>query len=147
MNDEQVQQLVDALGNALVVLLPIVVTILAYWLRQYLNVLKVDLQGRIGERNYNLLTEFIRTTIQAAEQIYELETNEQKKAFAIKLVTGFVQQHQINLSAEQIDALIEGMLRGLKVEQTMFGSVGEMKLLSAPAIPESADMAPAISGS
>lgn len=143
MTDEQVQQIVAVLGDALVGLLPIVVAIAAIWLRQYLGVLTADLQGKMGERNYNLLMEFIRSTIQAAEQIYGLETNEQKKAFAVKLVTSFVQQYQINLNAEQIDALIEGVLRGVKEEERLFGYRGgekEPPLLSA----ESVSMAPVI---
>jgi hypothetical protein len=106
--------LIEAGVSALVILLPVVIAILSYYLKGYLQELKKRVEGEVGKERLDQVLELTELLIRAAEQLTGLETDEAKKDYVTKELTELVADLGLPLTPEQIDAIIEGVYQGLK---------------------------------
>ena len=65
------------------------------------------IKAKIGTDTYNDLIVFLELAIRAAKQT--LDNNEEKKAYVKKQALEWLQSHNIKITDEQLDALIEGI--------------------------------------
>ncbi len=93
----------------LIAAIPIVVGLVRSLVQQQLDRLELE----IGERNYWLLQSFAHDVVAAAEQTLG-DANIDKKAYAVKMLSEMVQSLGLEVTPEQIDALIEAAVHGLK---------------------------------
>lgn len=124
--NETFQPLVDALVAAAVLVIPAAAAVLVVYLRSYLTVLAKKAQAELGAANYELLLKLGRNLVLAAEQTFILGNNSGKKQFVMKMLRDFASQHNIPISEDQLDALVEGVLSGLKVEQVTVTTTAEV---------------------
>lgn len=87
----------------------IAVTVIVRYLIPYIK-------NKIGNDNYNDLVAFIEITVRAAKQT--LDSNGEKKEYVLKQVNEWLAALKIEMTAEQIDALIEGIYNKVKVEDS-----------------------------
>lgn len=92
----------------LIAAIPIVVATIRTLVQQQL----ARLEQELGERNYWLLQSFARDFVAAAEQTLG-EANIDKKAYAVRMLTEMANSLGIQVTPEQIDALIEAAVHGL----------------------------------
>ena len=72
------------------------------------------LKNKIGEDKYALLVEFAEIVVRSAEKIYTPEQWEAKKQYAMNLVKEKTYELGIELSIEEINAIIEGAVQAVK---------------------------------
>lgn len=106
--------LIEAGVSALVILLPVVVAILSYYLRGLMLELKKKAESEVGESKVSRMLEIAELLVRAAEQITGLETDEAKKDYVTKQLQVAVDDLNLPLTPEQLDAIIEGIYQGLK---------------------------------
>lgn len=101
MSYEQLEILVKALG----VLMSLVITF----------VIKPYIDSKISQTEQEQLLKYIETGVRCAEQIYTKEEWAEKKAYVVEYVAGILSNLvHLNLTAEEIDTLIEGMVFEVK---------------------------------
>lgn len=69
------------------------------------------LKEKLGEAKLDKITRFVKEAVYAAEQT--ITSSEEKKRYVIN----FLRKMKIELSEEQLDALIESAVKSLKLEQ------------------------------
>lgn len=106
--------LIEAGVSALVILLPVITTVLFYYLKGYIQELKKKVEGQIGTDKLDKVMAMAELLIRAAEQVTGLETDEAKKAYVAKELSELVETYGLPLTPAQIDAIIEGVYQGLK---------------------------------
>lgn len=100
MNTELITKLVEAVVTVVIVLIS------AYavpWLK-----------GKIGEDKYNQIVAFAETCVRSAEKIYTPEEWAQKKRYAVEMVQKKAEELGITITAEEINAIIEGAVQAVK---------------------------------
>ena len=72
------------------------------------------LKNKIGDDKYATIVEFAEIVVRSAEKIYTPEEWEQKKQYAVMMVKEKASQLGLNISAEEINAIIEGAVQAVK---------------------------------
>lgn len=73
------------------------------------------IKAKIGEVEYDRFVDFIFKAVKAANQIYTPEQWQTKKNYVKELVQDYLKENaNINLTDEQIDAIIEGFVNEAK---------------------------------
>ena len=72
------------------------------------------LKNKIGEDKYATIVEFAEIVVRSAEKIYTQEEWAQKKRYAVEMVSAKVKELGIELTAEEINAIIEGAVQAVK---------------------------------
>jgi len=111
-----VQQAVLIVVATAVIMVPVLAGTIFYWLQPYVQKLKAEVEARLGTANWALLQMTVRTFILSAEQVTGLDTGEKKKAYVVKLLNDFAVSHNIPVTEDQIHALIEGILKEIRIE-------------------------------
>lgn len=71
-------------------------------------------------KEFDMLNDFIINMVRSANQLYTQEEWKQKKEFVLKLVTDYVNNKtSLGFTEEQIDALIEGIVREVKIADSV----------------------------
>jgi LL-H family phage holin len=102
------QVLTNLVLAVLIAAIPIVVVAARALIQQQLERLKLE----IGERNYWLLQSFAQDFVAAAEQTLG-EANIDKKEYAVRMVSEMAQSLGIEVTREQLEALIEAAVHEL----------------------------------
>ena len=97
------ETLVNLVFPVLMVIVTSLVGLVLYHSRQFL------LAKLTGER-YNQLIDFAGKMIRAAEQVYGVGAGIEKKLQVARLVTEYMNKLGLKLTADQVSALIEGIL-------------------------------------
>mgnify|MGYP002855208709 CR=1 FL=1 len=100
MNPELITKLVEAIVTVVVVLISAYVI---PWLK-----------NKIGEDKYTTLVEFAEIVVRSAEKIYTQEEWQTKKNYAVELVISKSKELGLELSIEEINAIIEGAVQAVK---------------------------------
>ena len=95
-------------------LVPIIAGIVLFYANQGAQLLIVWLNTKVGTGGVDFLGAIARTVILAAEQTYGLESNEDKKAFAMKQLRLYADNIGFKISDEELDSLLEGILFQIK---------------------------------
>jgi len=72
------------------------------------------LKNKMGEDKYLTLVEFAEIVVRSAEKIYTPEQWQDKKRYAVGLVFAKAKDIGIDLSEEEINAIIEGAVQAVK---------------------------------
>ncbi|MCA9874536.1 MAG: hypothetical protein H6659_18660 [Ardenticatenaceae bacterium] len=108
-------------SSAVIGILIIVIGLIVYFARQYFPILQARIEAEIGSQNWETITSMARTFILAAEQVAEqmgLDTGEKKKAFVVDKLVELAAWSNILVTREQIETLVEGVLKEIKREST-----------------------------
>ena len=100
MNTELITKLVEAVVTVVIVLISAYVI---PWLK-----------GKIGDDKYATIVEFAEIVVRSAEKIYTLEEWAQKKRYAVEMVQKKAEELGITITAEEINAIIEGAVQAVK---------------------------------
>ena len=72
------------------------------------------LKGKIGEAKFDKLSMFAALAIRTAEQIFAPEQWQEKKNYVLNYVSQKAQEIGVNVSADDIENLIEGLVNEIK---------------------------------
>ena len=108
------ESFVSMLVTVAVIAIPVLVGLLVFLLRPYLLKLQEEIELRLSDQQFQLLRDILGTLIHAAEQLTDLDTDEKKKGFVLKKARELADKYQIPISDEQLDTLLEGVLKEIK---------------------------------
>lgn len=100
MNVELVSKLIEAVVTVAVVL------ITAYvipWLK-----------SKIGENKYNEIVSYVEFAVRCAEKLYNTEQGKEKKQYVYSYILRKAKELDIELTEEDINILIEGVVHAVK---------------------------------
>ena len=100
MNNE----LITVIIKAVIMILSVLIT----------SVIIPYVKGKIGESKYDELTYFVKYAVRCAEQIYTPDQWKEKKEYVTTFIINKAKEININLSEEDIDILIEGIVNEIK---------------------------------
>lgn len=72
------------------------------------------LKNKVGDDKYATIVEFAEIVVRSAEKIYTPEEWAKKKEYAVELVAKKSEELGLNLSVEEINAIIEGAVQAVK---------------------------------
>ena len=100
MNTELITKLVEAIVTVVIVLIS---AYIVPWLK-----------GKIGEDKYATIIEFAEIVVRSAEKLYTPEEWEKKKKYAVEMVQKKAEEIGITITANEINAIIEGAVQAVK---------------------------------
>lgn len=100
MNPELITKLVEAIVTVVIVIISAYVI---PWLK-----------NKVGEDKYTTIIEFAEIVVRSAEKIYTPEQWQEKKQYAVNLVIEKAKNLGIDLSVEEVNAIIEGAVQAVK---------------------------------
>jgi len=100
MNPELITKLVEAIVTVVIVIISAYVI---PWLK-----------NKLGEDKYATIIEFAEIVVRSAEKIYTPEQWQEKKQYAVNLVIEKAKNIGIDLSVEEVNAIIEGAVQAVK---------------------------------
>lgn len=72
------------------------------------------LNSKIESTKYNDLLTLVEKCVQAAEKIYSQEEWNQKKNYVFELTSTYAQEHGIDITPEELNAIVEGWVKEIK---------------------------------
>ena len=75
------------------------------------------IKNKIGDDQFTTLAGWVKFAVLRAEQVLTAETGEQKKKYVISFIDELLQESKINVTAEQLDVLIESAVKEMKFAQ------------------------------
>ena len=72
------------------------------------------LKNKVGEDKYATVIEFAEIVVRSAEKIYTPEEWARKKEYAVETVTTKAKELGLDLTVEEINAIIEGAVQAVK---------------------------------
>ena len=109
-------ELFDAVVQSLVLVLPVMAGILVVLLKGHLAKLSEKVEGEIGEQRLAQILTFADIFIRSAAQTAGLDTDHSRKAYVLDLLSKVTDDLGIEVDADQLSALIEGVYNRIKVE-------------------------------
>lgn len=100
MSTELITKLVEAIVTVVIVLISAYVI---PWLK-----------GKIGDDKYALIVEFAEIVVRSAEKLYTPDEYVQKKRYAVEMVQKKAEEIGITITADEINAIIEGAVQSVK---------------------------------
>lgn len=100
MNPELITKLVEAIVTVVIV---IISAYIIPWLK-----------NKVGNDKYATIIEFAEIVVRSAEKIYTPEQWQEKKQYAVNLVIEKAKNIGIDLSVEEVNAIIEGAVQAVK---------------------------------
>jgi uncharacterized membrane protein YhiD involved in acid resistance len=98
------QELANAIMKAVISIVSVLITVyLIPWLKK-----------KIGEQNYSTIIQYITLAVNAAEQLYTEDQWAEKKKYVENYASDICQKAGIAVTAEQLDAMIEGIVHEVK---------------------------------
>lgn len=105
MDKELVMQFLSLIGSLAII---IITRYLIPWLK-----------SKIGMEKWNILVDKTEKAVRTAKQIFSdnPSANEQKKQYVISYVTDIAEKYKIDLTAADVEILIEGIYEQIKNER------------------------------
>ena len=113
---EYSDELLNALIKAAVLVLPVLASIVVYYLKGYVQILGFKANEEIGTERLTQLMWFADLIVRSAEQVVGLEGDEAKKDYALGKLKVLRDEYGLPLSDDQLDDMIEGSYNGIKDE-------------------------------
>lgn len=111
--------LVEVALAAFISVLTVLVPLIAKRIQAYLVTLEDEIESRIGENVWYEIKDWARVLINAAQQKADLDTDEKKKEFVLDHLVDLAELYNVPVTREQLDALIEGILAGMKASEVL----------------------------
>ena len=73
-------------------------------------------KSRVDSTKYNDFLTLVQKCVEAANQIYTPEEWATKKKYVLDITEGYCKDHGVNITAEELNALIEGFVIAVKGE-------------------------------
>lgn len=74
------------------------------------------LKSKIDSTKYNDFLTMVKKCVESANQLYTPEEWEVKKSYVLELVATYANNHKVNITAAEINAIIEGFVIAVKGE-------------------------------
>lgn len=75
------------------------------------------IKNKIGDDKFSKLAEWVKFAVLKAEQVLVAETGEKKKEYVLSFINELLQENKINITAEQLDVLIESAVKEMNIAQ------------------------------
>lgn len=75
------------------------------------------IKSKIGNDKFTELAEWVKFAVLTAEQVLTASTGEQKKEYVISFIDELLEENKINITAEQLDVLIESAVKEMNIAQ------------------------------
>ena len=75
------------------------------------------IKNKIGDDQFTKLAGWVKFAVLKAEQVLTAETGEQKKEYVISFIDEVRAENKINVTAEQLDVLIESAVKEMNIAQ------------------------------
>lgn len=75
------------------------------------------IKNKIGDDQFSKISEWVKFAVLRAEQVLTAETGEQKKEYVISFIDEVLKENKINITAEQLDVLIESAVKEMNIAQ------------------------------
>lgn len=75
------------------------------------------IKNKIGDDQFTKLAGWVKFAVLKAEQVLTAETGEQKKEYVISFIDEVLAENKINVTAEQLDVLIESAVKEMNIAQ------------------------------
>lgn len=72
------------------------------------------LKTKANSTKYNDFLSLIEKCVEAANQLYTPEEFAQKKKYVLDITENYAKQHGVNITAAELNALIEGFVKAVK---------------------------------
>ena len=109
------EQLVDLIVRLAAVIIPIAVAALVPLARRYIASLEAEAEARLGSQRYWFAQNAVKQIVEGVEQGAGIDklTGEQKKASAMTLLGEICDRHNVPLSIQQLEVLIEAAVKAM----------------------------------
>ena len=84
------------------------------------------IKSKIGNDKFTELTEWVKFAVLTAEQVLTASTGEQKKEYVISFIDELLEENKINITAEQLDVLIESAVKEMNIAQNKIKKIETM---------------------
>lgn len=98
------QELIDLIVKVVVAVISVLIT--GYFIPWVKSI--------VDSTKYNDLLTMVEMCVEAANQIYTPEEWNKKKAYVLEIVCNYAKDHRVNITMEEINALIEGFVKAVK---------------------------------
>lgn len=75
------------------------------------------IKNKLGEDKFNEVAAWVKFAVLKAEQVLVAETGEEKKEYVISFIDELLEENKINITAEQLDVLIESAVKEMNIAQ------------------------------
>ena len=84
------------------------------------------LKSKNAYNEFAILNDFVIDMVRAANQLFTKEEWKEKKGYVLHHVNQYLEQHtSLGLTEDQVDAIIEGIVREIKVaDKDIIGNIG-----------------------
>lgn len=74
------------------------------------------IKSNIESTKYNDFLELVHKCVEAANQLYTPDEWEKKKLYVLEIVHNYCLEHGVNITTQEMDAIIEGFVKAVKGE-------------------------------
>ena len=83
------------------------------------------IKAKIGADQMEEVRTWVNTAVLMAQQVYEAKPGPERKAIVVEIIRGMLIKKNIDISAEQLDMLIEAAVKAMKIQiQTKDTNIG-----------------------
>ena len=82
------------------------------------------IKNKIGDEQFTKLAGWVKFAVLKAEQVLTAETGEQKKKYVLSFIDEVLSENKINVTAEQLDVLIESAVKEMNIAQNKIKKLG-----------------------
>lgn len=72
------------------------------------------IKSKVDSTKYNDFLTMVEMCVEAANQIYTPEEWSEKKVYVLNLTSGYIKEHGVDITADELNALIEGFVKAVK---------------------------------
>lgn len=74
------------------------------------------IKAQIGEKQMNEIRAWVKDAVLMAQQVYDAKPGVERKAIVVDLIRKMLVKKNIDISAEQLDTLIEAAVKAMKMQ-------------------------------
>lgn len=98
------QEILNTIIKVLVAILSVIITsVIIPWIK-----------SKIDSTKYNDFLSLVKKCVEAANQLYTIEEWAEKKVYVLGLASNYCIEHGVNITADELNAIIEGFVIAVK---------------------------------
>lgn len=109
---------IPALVTISIIAVPVLIGLITFLIWPYLLRLRDEVELRMGQQQFQFLTQILTALIHAAEQLTGLDTGHKKRQFVLEQARILADTYRIPVGDDQLEALLEGVLKEIKLATT-----------------------------
>lgn len=72
------------------------------------------IKTKVGSTKYNDFLSLVEKCVEAANQLFTPEECAEKKIYVLEITSNYCEEHGVNISPEELNAIIEGFVKAVK---------------------------------